>query len=82
MNWEAAGAIGEILAAIGVIVTPIYLAIQIRQNSKATTANIRQSLAEQQIHFINSRATDPFLRNPIEKVYAEDTLLLGIMDQS
>lgn len=33
MNWDAAGAIGEILGAIGVIVTLIYLSKQLRINS-------------------------------------------------
>ncbi|MDX1405619.1 MAG: hypothetical protein R3192_13815 [Woeseiaceae bacterium] len=34
MNWEAIGAIGEILAAIAVIVTLIYLAKQIQLNAR------------------------------------------------
>ncbi len=34
MNWEALGAIGEIVGAMGVIATLIYLAIQIRQNTQ------------------------------------------------
>jgi len=33
MNWDAIGAIGESLGAIAVLVTLIYLAIQIRQNT-------------------------------------------------
>jgi len=33
MNWEAAGAIANLLAAVGVIATLIYLSIQIRQNN-------------------------------------------------
>ena len=33
MNWEAAGAIGEIVSAIGVIGTLIYLSIQIRNST-------------------------------------------------
>jgi hypothetical protein len=33
MNWEAIGAIGELIGAIGVIVTLVYLAYQIRQNT-------------------------------------------------
>src|SRR5215471_1225620 len=33
VNWEALGAIANLLAAFGVIATLIYLAIQIRQNS-------------------------------------------------
>ena len=35
MNWEALGAIGEIVAAIGVIASLIYLAVQIRQNTRS-----------------------------------------------
>ncbi len=35
MNWEAVGAIGEVLGAIGVIVTLVYLAAQIRQNTRS-----------------------------------------------
>jgi hypothetical protein len=33
MNWEAIGAVGELLGAAGVIITLTYLAIQIRLNS-------------------------------------------------
>ncbi len=33
MNWEAIGVIANLLAALGVIATLIYLAIQIRQNN-------------------------------------------------
>lgn len=34
MNWEAIGAIGEVVGALGVVATLLYLAIQIRQNTK------------------------------------------------
>jgi hypothetical protein len=34
MNWEAIGAIGEILGAVGVITTLLYLSVQIRQNTR------------------------------------------------
>ena len=33
MNWEAIGAIGEVVGALGVILTLGYLAYQIRQNT-------------------------------------------------
>ncbi len=33
MNWEAIGAIGEILGALAVLITLTYLAVQIRQNT-------------------------------------------------
>ena len=35
MNWDALSAIGELLGATGVIVTLLYLSIQIRQNTRA-----------------------------------------------
>lgn len=34
INWEAIGAVGEILGAIGVIATLVYFAIRIRENSQ------------------------------------------------
>ena len=44
MNWDAIGAIGEVVGAIGVILSLAYLGIQIRQNSRATEEEIFQSL--------------------------------------
>ncbi|MEZ5572271.1 MAG: hypothetical protein R3E64_09620 [Halioglobus sp.] len=38
MNWEAIGAMGEIVGALAVFLTLVYLAIQIRQNTNATRA--------------------------------------------
>jgi hypothetical protein len=35
MNWEALGAIGETIGAVAVILTLVYLALQIRQNSRS-----------------------------------------------
>ena len=46
MNWEAVGAIGEIAGAIGVIVTLVYLATQIRQNTKASNVIAVQAAIE------------------------------------
>ena len=46
MNWEAIGAIGEIVGGVGVIATLIYLAVQIRQNTRSVEAATYQSVAE------------------------------------
>jgi hypothetical protein len=35
MNWDAIGAVGEVGGAIGVIITLVYLAGQLRQNTRA-----------------------------------------------
>ena len=37
MDWDAIGAIGEITGAIAVLVTLVYLAVQIRQNTRIFT---------------------------------------------
>jgi len=39
MNWEAVGAIGETIGALGVVVSLVYLAIQLRTNSQTLKAN-------------------------------------------
>lgn len=46
MNWEALGAIANLLAAIGVVATLIYLSIQIRQNTKAVRSSSIQNLVQ------------------------------------
>jgi len=35
MNWEAIGAIGEIAGALAVVVTLIYVSLQLRENTKS-----------------------------------------------
>lgn len=51
MNWEAIGAIGETLSAVGVIVTLVYLAIQLRQNTRALRSNSWQAIQESEQRF-------------------------------
>ena len=45
MNWEALGAIGEVVGAIAVIMTLGYLALQIRQNTASVRTSTQQQLA-------------------------------------
>jgi len=35
IDWEAVGAVGEIVGAVAVVLTLIYLTVQLRQNTKA-----------------------------------------------
>src|SRR5262245_53393900 len=44
MNWEAIGAIGEVVGAGSVVVTLVYLAIQVRQNTKAERIGTAQQI--------------------------------------
>lgn len=43
MNWDAVGAIGEIVGAFTVLLTLIYLSLQIRQNTKAVKSSALDS---------------------------------------
>ena len=47
MSWEAAGAIGEVIGALAVVISLVYLAMQIRQNAKMTKASIKHNLSSQ-----------------------------------
>ena len=38
MNWDAIGAVGETVGAVAVLLTLVYLAMQIRQNTKSVQA--------------------------------------------
>lgn len=44
MNWEAIGAIGEVVGAMAVIFTLVFLAIQIRSNTNAIRANAQYDI--------------------------------------
>ena len=70
MNWDAVGAIAELLGAVATVAMLAYLAVQIRQASATARAQIRQSAADSQINYLNSRATDPFLRRASQKSFS------------
>ena len=61
MNWDAIGAVSEILAAIAVVVTLIYLAKQIRQNSQAVEISALRDTTEQWNRWSEVLATSPEL---------------------
>lgn len=46
MNWAAIGSIGEILGALAVVISLLYLARQIRQNSRIVKGNSVQSITQ------------------------------------
>ena len=47
MNWDAIGAVGEIIGALAVVFSIAYLAIQIRQNAKSLQSTVEQSISNQ-----------------------------------
>jgi len=61
MNWEAIGAIGEILGAAAVVVTLIYLAVQLRQNTRALKSSTFQAINAELSRTTEVAATSPDL---------------------
>jgi hypothetical protein len=67
LNWEAIGAIGEIVGAAAVVATLAYLAIQTRQSNKIARSNtILELQAENRAHR-NSLAQDSELSEIVMK---------------
>ena len=46
MNWEAIGAVTEGIGGLGVILTLVYLSLQIRGSNRVAIAQSRQSMTE------------------------------------
>jgi len=46
VNWDAVGAIAELLGALGVIASLLYVGVQIRENSRVVQASTSQAVAD------------------------------------
>ena len=49
MNWDAVGAIAELIGGVAVLVTPVYLAVQVRHANSIQRQNL---LANQTAHWV------------------------------
>ena len=67
MNWEALGAIGEIVGALAVFATLIYLAIQIRQN----TAAVKAAAVDAAITHVSNIRHAIFSDDEVARIYEE-----------
>ena len=61
MNWDALGAIGETAGAIGVIVSLVYLATQIRSQNTESKLMAVENMTAQWNSFMSDMATNPEL---------------------
>ena len=59
MNWDAIGAVGEVVGAIAVIATLVYLSLQIRQQNKSQQLEVKESILEGFNRANEHLATDP-----------------------
>ncbi len=62
MNWEAIGAVGEVVGALAVVLTLAYLAVQIRQNTNLSKADALQRSTDQYTKLLLDIGSNPELR--------------------
>ena len=62
VNWEAISAIGQIVGAIGVVVSLIYVATEVRNSARATQLASRRSISEIFTQLSRQLAEHPDLR--------------------
>jgi hypothetical protein len=76
MNWDAIGAVAELLGAIGVIVSLMYLAAQIRRNTRVQKRTNLRDIANELATTARCIATDSELASLVLRGYAD----LGSLD--
>ncbi|HIG39324.1 MAG: hypothetical protein ABGY96_25310 [bacterium] len=74
MDWNAVGAIAELLSAIAVIVSILYLAVQVQQGASDVRASIIHSLHANEIEIQSKPSTNVILARAVEKIHTDQML--------
>ena len=74
VNWDAIGAIGEIIGAVAVFATLVYLSLQIRHNSAMTKASIRQARVGWSLQWADAFANSDHLPRILVKLQSAEEL--------
>jgi hypothetical protein len=74
VDWDAIGAVGEVIGAAGVIFSLVYLATQIRSSSKQANADAIYNLQKGQSDVMEAFVSNPDLAKLLAKVQRGDTL--------
>jgi hypothetical protein len=61
INWEALGAVGEVVGAIAVVVTLLYLTVQLRQNTRTVEHSIQRGVHEDAAEWMYKLVENPEL---------------------
>jgi hypothetical protein len=81
MTLQDLGSIGELLGAIGVILSLVYLATQIRQNTKSLRAAAVDAAADRYIESTRLISLNPELADLLEKGRSDYTALSGVQQR-
>jgi hypothetical protein len=61
MNWTKASAVAEILSSVAILITLVYLVVEIQQNSEATQAETRQAILDSDQQYLELFIDSPEL---------------------
>ena len=75
MNWDAIAVFAESLAALGVIISLVYVGYQVSETKKAVKASVAQARTELGIQLITSRYTSDIADLLAKSSQAYDDLL-------
>ena len=67
MNWDAIGAFGEILGAVAVLLTLLYLATQVRQTNVISRFDTTKDIIQSFDNLNKMVVSDPVLRSVLHK---------------
>ncbi|MCH7854430.1 MAG: hypothetical protein IIB76_08855 [Proteobacteria bacterium] len=68
MNWAAVSAIAELIAAVAILITLVYLAFQIRQAKEQITLAGQRHRADAARHVLSSVSDSPYLAPILAKL--------------
>ena len=75
MDWNAISAVGQLIGAVGVVLSLIYLAIQVRQNTNALRLANSHNLSEAALHFATTLGSEPHRAHVFLRGLAGDDLI-------
>ncbi len=61
MNWTKASSVAEILSSVAILITLVYLVVEIQQNAEATQADTRQAVLDSDQQFLELYVDSPEL---------------------
>lgn len=74
IDWNALGGAGEFLGAIGVIISLLYLAVQVQQNTKSVRSSTYQALVDSAQDFALLLGSDPEIASTFTRGLADEDL--------
>jgi len=78
VNWNAFGAIGEVVGALAVVVSLVYVSVQVRAGRRALQTNTRDSVFKQFQEFNYVLMSDPNLADVFQRGTANLDSLDGV----